>query len=165
MARQLNDLFADRDELAGFIVRYVAKIKKASSGCYEWQGATTTKGYGVIGFGPRSRHVTLYAHRVALWLATGADQPTSLVLHSCDNPKCCNAAHLSYGTAKANSADMVRRDRSTRGERSANAKLRDVMIPAIRRDKRTLKAIGEAYGVDAKQIHRVKRRESWKHVA
>lgn len=158
-------LFDGGAQLAAFKARYFAKVKIIEDGCHEWQGAKTPKGYGVIGFGPRPTHVTLYAHRLALWFSTGEDKPSSFVLHSCDNPRCCNPKHLSYGSAKANCADMVMRGRSTRGERSAHAKLKEFMIPAIRRDTRTLKAIGDDYGVDAKQVHRIKRRECWKHVA
>jgi hypothetical protein len=68
--------------------------------------------YGVLSV----NHLRTYAHRRALELATGQSIPAGqLVRHSCDNPPCCNPAHLSTGTHADNAADMVARGRSTRG--------------------------------------------------
>jgi hypothetical protein len=47
---------------------------------------------------------------VALYLS-GVDVKDLFVLHSCDNPPCCNPNHLRTGTAKDNSRDMVERGR------------------------------------------------------
>ena len=33
------------------------------------------------------------------------------VMHSCDTPRCCNPDHLSLGTSKDNSDDMVAKGR------------------------------------------------------
>lgn len=46
------------------------------------------------------------AHRIAL-IRDGADPgPAVKVLHSCDNPPCCNPRHLSFGTQADNITDM-----------------------------------------------------------
>ena len=50
------------------------------------------------------------AHRLAYKFTYGAiTQP--MILHSCDNPPCCNPAHLRQGTGLDNSRDMVERGR------------------------------------------------------
>jgi hypothetical protein len=55
-----------------------------------------------------------YAHRVAFLLCVG-DVPDGLqVLHSCDNPPCCNPNHLFVGTAYANAIDRETKHRRPR---------------------------------------------------
>jgi hypothetical protein len=165
MVLSLSAALFDQELQQALRRRFYEKIKVVEGGCHEWTGAKTPYGYGVIGFGPRYGHKTLYAHRVALWFASGSDGKDAIVMHSCDNPSCCNPAHLSYGTFKANAADMLAKGRECRGERSPQAKLSECEVRAIRKDPRSLSAIARDYGVDIKQIHRIKRRENWKHVA
>lgn len=73
---------------------------ETASGCLEWQGFRheRPRNYGVTSyFGKRWR-----THRLAYKLWNG-DIPAGMhVLHSCDNPPCCNPAHLSLGTHKEN---------------------------------------------------------------
>jgi hypothetical protein len=82
--------------------------------CWPWQGAKSDQGYGrVSGFGLRN----VGAHRIAFGLTHGWDAISAVfVLHRCDNPPCCNPAHLFAGTAQDNALDMVAkgRDKGTR---------------------------------------------------
>lgn len=82
--------------------------------CWPWMRATTRAGYGCI----RRRGEFLYAHRIAYFLDNG-EPPTDkpIVCHTCDNPGCCNPAHLFAGSTKDNSVDMVSKERSAAGER------------------------------------------------
>jgi len=135
-----------------------------NSGCLLWLGAATPHGYGVVGFGGRCG-VSVYVHRLAYEVAHGELLAGEHVLHRCDNPYCCNPDHLRSGMPADNTDDMIAKDRHCRGERSPAAKLTDNDILTIRKDARSLRLIALDYGVDIKQIHRIKRRENWKHVA
>lgn len=80
--------------------------------CWPWAGPRFRTGYGRIG-----HHG--YAHRVVYVLAHGAIPSGNVVRHTCDNPPCCNPAHLVAGTHADNMADMVARGRQCRGARKA----------------------------------------------
>lgn len=73
------------------------------------------------------------AHRFAYESATGKIIPKGLyVLHTCDNPLCCNPKHLYCGTQEDNGRDMQLRNRAV----GNNAKLYAGEIWLIRRLKR-----------------------------
>lgn len=84
---------------------------KGPDDCWPWLASTgTTMGHGQIKFQGRP----VNAHRVAFMLAYGYLPP--VVRHKCDNPPCCNPAHLEPGTIADNHRDMVERGRIPRGD-------------------------------------------------
>ncbi len=98
-------------------------------GCWEWVGSRhVPSGYGRFGAGG----LPFYAHRYALELKLGRSIGAGLdSLHTCDNPPCCNPAHLFEGTAKDNSADARAKGRLSTGDRhrAARAKTRKPTCP------------------------------------
>lgn len=81
--------------------------------CWPFIGHIDRDGYGKYhGHG---------AHREAFRLANGRT-PEMSVLHSCDNPPCCNPTHLYEGTQQQNIADRVARRRSAAGARNGRYK-------------------------------------------
>ena len=143
--------------------------------CWPWTASTNKKGYGHIKEGSPSQR-TLNSHRVSYELEYGAI-PTgdgyhgTCVLHSCDNPSCCNPSHLFLGTNQDNVNDMVKKGRTGGGapskEKNGRAKLTKSQIGEIRRDyvrgSRThdLRALGRKYGVHNTTIGRIVRKEIW----
>jgi hypothetical protein len=95
------------------LTRLLGKIKiDEHTDCWEWQGGKNNVGYGMIRHGDKMRT----AHRVSYEEHTQTTiLPDMCVMHSCDNPCCVNPQHLSLGTHKDNSQDMVKKGRANYG--------------------------------------------------
>lgn len=139
--------------------------------CWPWAGYVREAGYGVCCF----RAVEYKAHRVAFFLACGRLKTDLLVLHSCDNRRCCNPRHLRQGTPKQNSQDSVKRGRNTRlrGEHNGKAKLTRRQVKSIKKMLRDAAAgrlrvyqyqIAERHGVSAATVSYLKNGGRWDHV-
>jgi hypothetical protein len=87
------------------------------TGCWNWRGARTLKGYGQASF----MGIKTTAHRLSayLWLRHPL-KDKKLILHKCDNPSCFNPKHLFIGTYLENSLDMVRKGRHYKGDLNLN---------------------------------------------
>lgn len=130
--------------------------------CLAWPFGRTSRGYGSAG-GSR------LAHREMCALAHGP-APTGQgdVAHSCDNPICVNPHHLRWASHAENMADMVARNRSLRGARSAAAKLNDMSVAAIRAAPRgygQATKLAREFGVSVATIYVVRSGKTWRHVA
>src|SRR5689334_1517297 len=82
--------------------------------CWPWTRAVVGFGYGHFKVAGRS----VQTNRLAYELKNGPIPDGLCVLHRCDNPPCCNPAHLFLGTRKENNQDRHRKGR--------NAKSRDL---------------------------------------
>lgn len=79
--------------------------------CWEWQRSRNDSGYGQ--FRVSVDQSPQKASRVA-WALTHGDPGSLCVLHRCDNPPCCNPAHLFLGTVADNNADKAAKGRQAR---------------------------------------------------
>lgn len=109
--------------------RYVAKADETA--CWKWTGATDKDGYGRLTVRRNGGRTTIRAHRLSYQLSTGEIPAGYYVLHSCDNPPCCNPAHLRLGTQRDNGADMKARGRC-KGNGYHRRVHPDEMVRAIR---------------------------------
>ncbi len=91
--------------------RFWAKVDRSGPGCWPWMGAHNPRGYGNFAIGD----MTVRASRMAWELSFGPIPDGLWVLHTCDNPPCCNPAHLFLGTHAANMADMKAKGRAPGG--------------------------------------------------
>lgn len=97
------------------IARLWAKVEipsapRSDGMCWPW-GGSTAKGYGQIKVGDK----VLRVHRVAYEFAHGPLADGMVVMHTCDNPLCCNPHHLRAGTQDENMADMASKGRVWKG--------------------------------------------------
>jgi hypothetical protein len=142
-----------------------AKVdRRGPDECWPWTGYRHEKGYGIttaFGRSPRLR-----AHR-AVWLMTVGPIPDGLrVLHRCDNPPCCNVAHLFLGTDADNTADMLAKNRHSHGSHHGS-KLTDddvIRIRTLIRSGTTCAAIAVQYGLAASAVRSIKSRRNWAHL-
>lgn len=88
------------------VSRFWGKVNlRATNECWEWNACSDHDGYGVFNLSGRN----FGSHRVAYTIIHNAEPPadTPFVCHSCDNPPCCNPAHLWAGTHGDNIRDCV----------------------------------------------------------
>lgn len=132
--------------------------------CWPWTGSVDRDGYGKMKVGALRR-----AHRIAFYAATGTDPTGYFICHTCDNPPCCNPAHLYRGTALDNNRDIHRRGRwcDRKGARHPLAKLSEADVLAIRRLRAEgvlVRSIAQQFGVASSTISLVVSRSRWSHV-
>lgn len=130
----------------------------AKTGCVNWTAGVQSMGYGTFTF-RRRRHL---AHRAAFELAKGPIPNGLVVMHACDNPRCCNPDHLSVGTDQDNRDDCVAKDRHVHGETHPTAKLKASEVLEIRADARAQRAIAKDYGISQTQVSTIKRHSQWR---
>lgn len=163
------------------IERFWSKVTKTSpSECWPWTGYILRRRNGPQhGYFWAGHRQPIGAHVVARYIVTGEWPAGVMTLHTCDNPPCCNPAHLYLGTHRDNTRDMLsrKRDRATirpetydlhRGERSGQAKLTDAQVLEIRRlhaaGTHKNAELGRLFGVSKVLIGYIVKRRIWRHI-
>lgn len=163
----LRDL---RDDVR-FAARFWKKVAVSEPlFCWEWLASRGDnipgRNYGKVGVDGGNR----FAHRVA-WVLTYGPIPEGMdVLHRCDNPPCCNPAHLFLGTHIDNM-----RDRSKKGRRRPTIGTSNPKVRLTERDVLEIRArwragerpgasIAADYPVTKENIYAIVYYHSWKHL-
>jgi hypothetical protein len=153
--------------------RLAERVVARESGCWEWTGATTGRGYGSIKATTPHTGKVDYVHRLVCVLCVGEIPTGQQALHRCDNPACCRPEHLFIGTQKDNVADMDAKKRrrvvSPPGEDAGASKLTEEQVMEIR----SRAAAGECtdgkmareYRIHHATLRRIVTRKTWKHVS
>lgn len=135
--------------------------------CWNWTGfIDKRKGYGLAWVDGRR----IRTHRVAMMLHLNGPIPDGLhVCHRCDNPACCNPAHLFLGTNDDNIKDRVVKGRSARnyGEKSKTNKLTSDAVKELlwaRVGGAGFRELAARYGLDKKTVGMICRGENWPHI-
>ncbi len=92
--------------------RAIAAPFAGTDGCWNWPASTAASGYGQFTWTPRPNQVVKTAHRLSFELLVGGEIPPGMyVMHSCDNRRCFNPAHLRVGSPIENNRDMIAKGR------------------------------------------------------
>ena len=142
------------------------------TGCWLWQRARDTHGYGLIGIDGKTPRV----HRVAWELKNGPIPEGEEILHKCPviprNKNCCNPDHLKAGphSENMNDDDMIEYRRSSlnrRMNRRKTMKLADHECLSIVDQYNagvTQTALAERHGVSQTIISKLINRKTYKHL-
>lgn len=155
-------------------VRFWSKVNIGEAdACWPWAAAIAKDGYGQF-WNPLRRTMDL-AHRVAYEMTNGPlpakergifGAAGTVVMHTCDNPPCCNPAHLVAATQFENMQDCFRKGRLNRkGERNSRALLTEEVVAEIRAghtgrhgDKMR---IARQYGISSGHVSKILAGQVW----
>jgi hypothetical protein len=139
--------------------------------CWNWTAALNQNGYGVWGGNRKIGLKSGIAHRAAWVLTYGPIPDGMFICHHCDNPPCCNPAHLFLGTPQDNMDDMDRKGRRVSVSRPAdlnpNAKLTWDDVREIRRLYRRgvrgcgSKVLAERFGTTHQSVLAIVNNRQW----
>lgn len=162
------------------VKRFWRKVDKSAGpeGCWLWTGARDRDGYGQHKIDGKQYK----AHRVAFWYVNGEISSGLFVCHRCDNPPCCNPAHLFAGRSADNVGDRHQKQRDAAGDRNGMrrhpglalgvknpaAKLTVAQVAAIRASAAlgtSRQVLARKFNVTPAQIKNVVLRKNWRHIA
>lgn len=137
--------------------------------CWEWVGAASSDGYGVI----RINGKNIRSHRFSYKEFIGYIPKEICVCHKCDNHKCVNPKHLFLGTNKDNMQDMVKKGRQSKGDSHYYSKLSSDQVKCIlnkyirgtgSKNRGNILYLSKIFNISRRQIGKIIRREKWKHL-
>lgn len=151
---------------------FVSSLDKKENDCWEWSGCRVNGKYGLMVYNGG----VILTHRYALTHMLKKDIPKDIyVLHSCNNPPCCNPAHLREGTHQENMTQRNTEGRlamgkehgdKVRGEKQGGSKLTETQVIELRKNTENLSqnALADKYNVSRWNVRRIQQGISWKHV-
>lgn len=144
------------------LAEFMAKVRKAESGCWLWVGAHNQAGYGLATWEGKKNQT---AHRLSYRIHKGEIPEGLLVLHKCDTPPCVNPEHLFLGTKQDNADDKVAKGRQRAGE--PLKRFKPDQVQAIRKRKAeglTLEQVAAEFDTNYLTVWLICQRRVWKNV-
>lgn len=145
--------------------RFMAAIKAKGRGCVKWPFSKNNEGYAQINFPGNKKH--LVSRLMCKKFHGEPPSPTHVAAHSCGkgHEACIAPWHLSWKTAKANTAEMMYRHRTVScGSKHPNAILSEKDVRRIRAlaGKKSQQKIGDQYGVSQTMVSKIHRGVVWR---
>lgn len=151
-------------------VKFHSQVKQGTpEECWEWQGTRHSRGYGT--FWVRTKGSLFKSHRIALVLSGVVLDPNLEAAHSCDNPPCCNPAHLHQVVHRKNmleaSERKLFRPNPPKGVKSPLAKLTELQVLEIRKQLRggaKKYQLAKIFKVNRANIQHIAKGKTWAHL-
>lgn len=133
--------------------------------CWEWIASLNSSGYGSFCVGERC----YAASRIAYLLVHKKLKLKQEVCHKCDNPSCCNPAHLFAASHRVNMRDCLAKGRfipppPKLGEANPRSTLTEQQVLDIFHATGSQYRIAERFGVRQSQVSRIKLGVRWGHL-
>ena len=148
-----------------FNARFWARVNiSGPDDCWPWHGAIRSDGYGDVRYNSKRYG----AHRFAYACNHGDSSIIGVdILHTCDNPLCCNDKHHFTGNQSDNNKDRDAKRRNAKGERHGKAKLNVADVAEIRHLAKTpywgfQTRMAEKFGISTSGVNRIISGELWK---
>ena len=157
----------------GFASRFWSNVNvRSDDECWPWKSKIKPRADGRPTYATTSCRIdgqtyTVRAHRVAFALTCGPIGEGVDVLHSCDNPVCCNPRHLRGGSDLDNSRDKYSRGRGVLGQRHGLCKLTADQVLEIRRRRacgEKITHLAKEFGVSRETTSHIIHRRHWVHL-
>lgn len=146
--------------------------KRGEDECWNWIGYKNAGGYGRV----QINEWQYYAHRVIFNLvnpgvidlkAPKQTDEKGFLLHTCDNPSCCNPKHLWVGTHRDNMEDKVKKNRQKKFPSDTGPRCRLTMQQArevrqLRKEGISARELAKRYGLSLPSIKTLLRGDSYK---
>jgi hypothetical protein len=141
--------------------------KSDDDSCWNWFGQKIN-GYGRISLGAKSL-ASDGSHRVSWKMHNKQEIPKGMfVMHSCDNPSCVNPKHLSLGTPKDNSDDMIAKGRKKQvihiGEKNGKSIIKPEIVRFIRSSDLSHAELARQLNISNGCVRSVRSKRTWKHI-
>jgi hypothetical protein len=155
--------------------RFWSKVDiRGLNDCWEWQAHLGKGGYG--SFWHERRNVG--AHRLVVEKYIQPLLKNQVAMHKCDNPRCVNPLHLTYGTHKDNTQDMLVKGRGHIGKKiHPNGHMKGVTNPSVKltqaqaikikyfwKSRARRCDVAKIYNVSPYTISKIWNNETWPHI-
>lgn len=141
--------------------RFWAKVDvRGDDECWPWTATRHQRGYGLVSVKVGDERSSFTSSRVAYALGAGLKEfppREQQVCHSCDNPPCCNPAHLFLGTSKENLEDAALKGRLAQ-------KLTEADVEAVLGSDETPDVRAERFGISTSMVGKIQMGRTWTHV-
>lgn len=128
--------------------------------CKNWIKGKDKDGYGYYAI----QGITYRCHRLLYMTIFPGNYENLVIMHICDNRKCCNIDHLQVGTASENTLDMINKNRHVKGSLVGTSKINEGQAREIRSKypQKSMPQLAKEYNVCKQTISNIINNKTFK---